>query len=152
MDELELYLLLGRARGVLECQPVGPPKQRTTMEAYRRYAARGVEGFASWDVSPAQVRRFVSSAVRAVTLERLAEAADELEAALAARDRGMAMRAGQTVQECLDVLRQHPAVRRGRRAACRASSVDSVKPKARGAAEGVMQPETGKPGGARVMA
>lgn len=87
-----------------------------------------------------------------MTLERLAEAADELEAALAARDGGMAMRAGQTVQECLDVLRQHPAVRRGRRAACQVSSVVSVKPKARGAAEGVMQPEKGRPGGARVMA
>jgi hypothetical protein len=116
MDWIALHELLGRARGVLEAQPVGPPKQRATMEAYRRYAARGVEGFASWDLPPAQVRRFVSSAVRAVTLERLAEAADELEAALAARDRAMAMRAGQTVQECLDVLRQHPAVRRGRRA------------------------------------
>jgi hypothetical protein len=60
-----------------------------------------------------------------------------LEAALAARDSGMALRAGQTVQECLDVLRQHPAVRRGRRAACQ------VGQKVRGEAEGVMQPETG---------
>jgi hypothetical protein len=110
-----LHELLGMARGVLEFQPIGPPKQRATMEAYRRYAARGIEGFASWDVAPAQANRFVSSAVRAVTLERLKAAADELGDALQTGDRALAQLRGQEVSECLDVLRRHPAVRPGKR-------------------------------------
>jgi hypothetical protein len=130
MDWIALHELLGRARGVLEAQPVGPPKQRATMEAYRRYASKGIEGFASWNLPPAQVRRFVSSAVRAVTLERLKVAADELGDALGAGDLALAQHSGQEVSECLDVLRRHPAVRRGKRGS-------RAKPKA---ADGMVLP------------
>lgn len=115
MTDISLHELLGRAKGVLEAQPVGPPKQKATMVAYRRYARRGIEGFASWDVAPAQANRFVSSAVRAVTLERLKAAADELGDALQAGDPALAHHRGQEVSECLELLRRHPAVRPGKR-------------------------------------
>jgi hypothetical protein len=123
MTDFQLHELLGRAKGALEFQPIGPPRKAETMVVYRRYAERGVEGFASWDVPPAQLRRFVSSALRAVTLERLAEATGRLEAALAAQDRETAMRVGEAVQECLDVLREHRAVRPGRRSVARSEGV-----------------------------
>jgi len=115
MDVVEMHALLGRARGVLEAQPPRPPLRATTRAAYRRYAERGLAAFASWDVAPAAARRFVRAAVRAVELERLAEAADGLEAALAAGDEAGANEAAGRAKAALEVLRRHPPGRPGRR-------------------------------------
>jgi len=114
-DWLELYCLLGRANGVLEAQPLGPKRRPGTLAAYRRYAERGLEGFASWNVSPEQARTFVRSATRAVTLERLAVAGDVFEAALSSRDHARAVQAAAEVKELLHRLSEVRAARPGRR-------------------------------------
>lgn len=127
MSDVELYLLLGRAKGALEFQPVGPPRRRTTEVSYRRYAERGLEGFAGWDVKPTAAQAFVRSARRFVALERLEAAATRLEAALRGRDREAALEAGREVEGLLATLREVRPARRGRWAG-RATEAAEVRP------------------------
>lgn len=111
----EFERLLGRARGYIEAQPVGAARPAYSRAAYERYARRGLAGFRDWHVASGDAERLVRAGTRMVTLERLARAADLLEAAIADENGVMADRASAEVEECLRVLRQVPLRVRGRK-------------------------------------
>lgn len=99
-------VLLGRAQGYLEAQPVGSPRSEYSRKAYERYARVGPEGFARWNVKPGFADHLVRSGIRMLALERLERGAELLRAALEAGDGGTAERAAAEVEECLAVLGQ----------------------------------------------
>ena len=108
MGEWNLYLVLGRARGYLEAQPVGSVRKRYSRRAYERYARVGVDGFAGWRVSPERASTYVRSGVRMVALERLRDASDRLEAALRDGCDEAAVLASEDISAVLEMLAQVP--------------------------------------------
>ena len=114
MDE-GLLLLLGRAKGWLEAQPVGPPRANYSRRAYLRYAKRGLDGFAAWDVDAGHADHLVRAGIRLAALERLEAGARDLGEAIASRDVEAAERAAEEAREALALLRTVPYRRRGQR-------------------------------------
>ena len=101
----DLHLLLGRALGVLEAQPEGP-RAAYSRRAYERYARRGVEGFAGWDIDERRADYLVRAGRRMLALERLQNGAERLSAALGGRDGDDAGPAAEEVRRCLEELRE----------------------------------------------
>lgn len=111
--DASLHVLLGRALGVLEAQPEGPPPANYSRRAYERYARRGLDGFAGWQVPPQVAGRLVRAGIRMAALDRLQSGARELGEALAGGDGAGADRAADEAREALEMLRSVPLRRRG---------------------------------------
>ncbi len=116
---MELHRLVGRARGWIEAQPVGPARRASTLAMYRRYAELGMDGVARWKLPEPVLRRMVEAGTRVVAVERLGVAVERLEGALASRDCGLG-EAAEEVRASLDLLATVPPRRPGRRARAKA--------------------------------
>ena len=115
MDLISMHRLAATARGWIEAQPVGPERRPTTEAAYRRFAEKGVDGFAGWAVSEDIARRMFEAGTRMVALERLERGVDLLDEGLRRDDPSMAARAAAEVDESLALLRTVPPRRPGKR-------------------------------------
>lgn len=111
----ELDCLLWRARGYLEAQPVQAGACGRSRAAYGRYARMGVEGIGRWDVPASQAQRLVRAGIRMIALDRLRQAVEALERALATGDAVAGEEAGQSIRTSLETLATVPRRVPGRR-------------------------------------